>query len=66
MVRAETAVHKLEALKTELHEALAEPDLYEGDNAKLVELQKRFAETENGLVTAEEFWLGLQEQWERR
>jgi len=65
LARAETGVQKLEARKMELQHALAAPELYEGANADLLELQMQYAETENDLAAAEEAWVDLQEQWEQ-
>ena len=38
MTEAEAAVHRLEADKSKLRDALADPKLYDGGNEKLVEL----------------------------
>ena len=44
--------------------ALADPDLYQGDNTALIDLQRQHGHIERDLAAAEEAWLALQEEWE--
>jgi ATP-binding cassette subfamily F protein 3 len=62
--RAEKSVAKLEEEKAEIVAALADPALYEGDAARLVELQRRHGYIERDLASAEEAWFALQEEWD--
>lgn len=62
--RAEKNVAKLEAEKAKITAALADPSLYDGDNAALIDLQRQHGHVERDLAAAEEAWLALQEQWE--
>ncbi len=62
--RAEDAVHRLEADKARLQQAMAAPDLYDGDSAKLTELRKQLGRVAKKLARAEATWLGLQEDWD--
>ncbi|MFQ5534443.1 MAG: ABC-F family ATP-binding cassette domain-containing protein [Sphingomonadales bacterium] len=66
LARAETAVERLEAEKSELEEALADSALYQGDGIRLTELQLQLGEVEQNLAIAEETWAGLQELWDRQ
>ena len=43
---------------------MADPELYNGDNEKLVAMHKDLGRVANGLARAEERWLELQEQFE--
>jgi ATP-binding cassette subfamily F protein 3 len=62
--RAEDAVHRLEADKARLEQAMAEPELYDGDSAKLIALRKQLGGVAKKLARAEATWLGLQEDWD--
>ena len=62
---AETAVHKLESEKAGLAKAMADPSLYQGDSATLVDLKKQLGRVEKDLESAEETWTGAQEAWDR-
>jgi ATP-binding cassette subfamily F protein 3 len=58
-------VHRLEADKSNLQAALADPKLYdEGKSDKLVNLRKRLSQAERDLKSAEESWVSLHEKWE--
>ena len=61
---AERALEKLSARKAELEAAMADPELYNGDNEKLVAMHKDLGRVADGLERAEERWLELQEQFE--
>jgi ATP-binding cassette subfamily F protein 3 len=61
---AEAAVHRLEADKSRLRDALADPKLYEGKSEELVDLRKRLSQVAKDLKGAEETWLGLHEELE--
>ncbi len=61
---AEKAVAKLEAEKARLHDALADPALYQREPARAAALQKSLGETEKSLARAESDWLGLLEEYE--
>ena len=63
--RAEAAVARLTAEKARIAETLADPTLYEGDKARLVEIQREHGHIERDLAEAEEAWLALQEEWEK-
>ena len=43
---------------------MADPELYSGDSAKLVELQKDLGWIASQMAEAEDVWLGLQEELE--
>ena len=62
---AETAVHKLESEKAGLAKAMADPSLYQGDSATLVDLKKQLGRVEKDLESAEETWTSAQEAWDR-
>ncbi|MSO99200.1 MAG: ABC transporter ATP-binding protein [Rhodospirillaceae bacterium] len=63
--RAETKMNKLTAERDKLKESLADPKLYEGPHAQIVEIQTRLGYLENEISQAEEAWLKLQEDWDR-
>ncbi len=65
LIRAEDRVHRLEAEKSKLLDALADLKVYQGDGDRLVELRKRSAQVDKNLAGAEETWAGLQEAWDR-
>ena len=43
---------------------MAEPELYDGESKKLVELKKQLGRVAKKLARAEQTWLGLQEAWD--
>ena len=45
--------------------AMADPALYDGGAASLVELQKQLGSVERDLADAEQAWMSLQEDWDR-
>ncbi len=61
---AEAQVAKLEAERARLHEALADPALYQCDGPRAAALQKALGETEKSLARAEAEWLALLEEYE--
>ncbi len=63
--QAESAVHRLEREIDDVRNALADPKLYEGDNADLKALQKKLARVEKDLGAAEGAWESLQHEWDR-
>lgn len=65
LAEAETTVHRLEAEKARLAEAMAEPGLYDGDSSKLVDLKKRLGLVEKNLASAEDTWMSAQEAVDR-
>jgi ATP-binding cassette subfamily F protein 3 len=64
LAEAETAVGKLEAKKTEIERAMADPALYSGDSKKLIDLQKQLGQVTRDLETAEHVWIAAQEAWD--
>ncbi len=62
--RAEKNVAKLEEEKAKIVAALADPALYNGEPARLVELQRQHGYIERDLASAEEAWFALQEEWD--
>jgi ATP-binding cassette subfamily F protein 3 len=64
LTEAETTVHRLEAEKARLAEAMADPGLYQGDSGKLIDLKMRLGRVEKDLASAEEAWIGAQEAWD--
>lgn len=62
--RAEKNVAKLEAEKAKITQALADPALYDGDQAQLIDLQRQHGYLDRDLAAAEEAWLALQEEWD--
>ena len=63
--RIEKNVAKYEAEKAEIEARMADPAIYEGDSAKLVELQKDLGWISRQLSEAEEAWLELQQEFEQ-
>jgi len=57
---AEARVEKLQRDKAKLESRLAEPEVYSGPTAKLMELQIRFGEVKAALARAEDAWLDAQ------
>ena len=62
--RIEKNVEKLQAQKTELQVRLADPGLYSGDNARLMDLQKELGWVARQIDEAEEAWLKAQQELE--
>jgi len=60
----EKRMEKLTVERTELEARLADPAVYEGPTAALMELQVRHAEIKSELTETEETWLALSEQLE--
>ncbi len=65
LTKAEAAVERLEAVRAELQQSIADPALYEGDNAALMDLRKRLGQLEKKLAAAEEDWAALQRDIDR-
>ena len=63
--RAEKNVVKCQAEKAEIEAQMADPELYDGDSAKLVALQRDLGWAARQLSEAEEAWLVLQEEFEQ-
>jgi ATP-binding cassette subfamily F protein 3 len=63
--QAENAVHRLEREKSDVQDALAEPELYEGDAGDLKALKKKLGQVEKDLGAAEGAWESLQHEWDR-
>ncbi|NNE80225.1 MAG: ABC-F family ATP-binding cassette domain-containing protein [Silicimonas sp.] len=62
---AESRVEKLTDIRERLSRKLADPSMYEDGNAREAEnLQKKFAEVEEGLVRAEALWMKALERLE--
>src|SRR5690606_29159177 len=62
--RAEAGIARLTSKKANIAKALADPALYEGDTAQLIELQRQHGEIERDIEEAETAWLTLQEELE--
>ena len=43
---------------------MADPALYDGDNGKLVDLQRQHGYLDRDIAAAEEAWVALQEEWD--
>jgi ATP-binding cassette subfamily F protein 3 len=64
---AEAAAQRMERLDAErstLQAKLADPGIYAGPTARLMELQLKLGETKKALAAAEEAWLKAQASWE--
>ena len=57
-------VDRLDAQRTELQKALADPALYDGDKSELVDLQVKLGQVEKDLAEAEEAWMAIEQEWE--
>jgi len=57
---AEKRLEKLQQQKATLEARLADPDVYNGPTAKLMELQLRYGDIKRAIATAEETWLEAQ------
>ncbi len=62
---AEAAIERLTAEKQRLTARMADPALYAGDPAPLVELRVRLGEVEKALAAAEEDWLARHDELEQ-
>ncbi len=65
LTAAENAVHRLESEKARLTEAMADPSLYQGDGATLVDIKKQLGRVAKNLESAEETWSSAQEAWDQ-
>ncbi len=61
---AEKRLDKLQQKKTALEARLADPEVYNGPTAKLMELQLRYGDLKREITSAEEAWLTAQEKLE--
>jgi ATP-binding cassette, subfamily F, member 3 len=59
-VEAEKRLEKLQQKKTALEARLANPEVYNGPTAKLLELQLRYGDLKREIETAEDAWLETQ------
>jgi len=55
-------MEKLAAEQTALEQRLADPEVYEGPTAKLMELQLRHGRIKADLAATEDAWLSLSEE----
>ena len=62
--RIEKNIAKFQAEKAEIEAKMADPALYDGDSAKLVDLQKDLGWVASQIAEAEEVWIGLQQEFE--
>jgi ATP-binding cassette, subfamily F, member 3 len=62
--RIEKNISRFQAEKAEIEAKMADPALYDGDSAKLVNLQKDLGWVSGQIAEAEEVWLGLQQEFE--
>jgi ATP-binding cassette, subfamily F, member 3 len=63
-VEAEKRLEKLQQKKAALEARLADPEIYNGPTAKLMELQLRYGDLKREIETAEDAWLEAQERLE--
>jgi ATP-binding cassette subfamily F protein 3 len=61
---AEKRLEKLHAMKGVLEAKLADPEIYNGPTAKLLELQVKFGDLKRAIAEAEETWLEAQDALE--
>ena len=59
-VEAEKRLEKLQQKKVALESRLADPEVYNGPTAKLLELQLRYGDLKREIATAEDAWLETQ------
>jgi ATP-binding cassette, subfamily F, member 3 len=59
-VEAEKRLEKLQQQRAALEARLADPEVYNGPTAKLLELQLRYGDLKRAIATAEEAWLETQ------
>ena len=64
-MEAEKRLEKLQQKKAALEARLADPAVYNGPTAKLMELQMRYGDLKREIAAAEETWLATQEQLEQ-
>ncbi|MBK8177093.1 MAG: ABC-F family ATP-binding cassette domain-containing protein [Rhodospirillales bacterium] len=64
LVQAERAVETLESEKARLIEAMADPDLYQGDPGRVAEQHKRLDKVQKDLDRAVDAWADLQITWD--
>jgi ATP-binding cassette subfamily F protein 3 len=62
---AEKRLEKLQAMKGVLEAKLADPEIYNGPTAKLLELQVKFGDLKRAIAEAEEAWLEAQDALEQ-
>ncbi len=60
----EAEIDRLTAERQRLAAALAEPELYNGESRRLLDLQKRLAEVERRLTACETAWFDLHAAWD--
>ncbi len=65
LAAAERTVDRLHAEQEKLSREMADPSLYEGDPARLIDLRKKLGQVEKDLAQAEEAWLALHEEVEQ-
>ena len=64
--RAEARVAKIEEMRDKLAKKLADPKLYEDDNADSLQVwQAKYAEVSEGLERAEALWMKAEEKLEK-
>jgi ATP-binding cassette subfamily F protein 3 len=61
---AEKRLEKLQQKKTAIEARLADPEVYNGPTAKLMDLQLRYGDLKREITSAEEAWLSAQEKLE--
>ena len=59
-MEAEKRLEKLQQKKAALETRLADPEVYNGPTAKLLELQLRYGDLKREIETAEDAWLETQ------
>ncbi|QNT70977.1 ABC-F family ATP-binding cassette domain-containing protein [Defluviicoccus vanus] len=64
VLEAEAMVARLEAEKTNMRDALADPALYQGDGRRAADLRRQYAQLEKSIATAEETWFSRQQAFE--
>ncbi len=64
VLEAEAVVARLEAEKTNMRDALADPALYQGDGRRVADLRRQYAQLEKSIATAEETWFSRQQAFE--
>jgi ATP-binding cassette subfamily F protein 3 len=60
-VEAEKRLEKLQQKRAALEARLADPEIYNGPTAKLMELQVRYGDLKREIETAEDAWLEAQD-----
>lgn len=64
VLEAEAVVARLEAEKTNMRDALADPALYQGDGRRVADLRRQYAQLEKSIASAEETWFSRQQAFE--